>query len=152
MVTRLGFRVPISDYHSHKCNLKRIIWASFSSNVKNLIESMTAGISAELDPVLTYNIFVECVDGAGLAAAPSLPSPRPINHNLTPKTKPSIPALWWNDECDNAIRDRRKALNKFRKHPNYPNYLDYKKTEAKAKRTLKETRRGSLQKFCVLLD
>ena len=152
VVTRLGVRVPISDYHSHKYNLRRIDWASFSSNLKNLIGSRTAGISAELDPVLRYNSFVECVDEAVLAAAPSSPSPGPINHNLTPKTRPFIPAPWWNDECDNAIKDRRKALKKFRKRSNYSNYLEYKKTEAKAKRTLNEARRGSFQKFCESLD
>ena len=75
MVIRLGVRIPISNYHSHKYNLKRINWALFSLNLKNLIESRTADISTELDPVLRYNSFVKCVDEAVLAATLLYPLP-----------------------------------------------------------------------------
>ena len=73
-----------------------------------------------------------------------------IADRCIPKTsacpkKPSKP--WFNDDCDKAIGDRNKALRNFDKHPTQQNLNNYRIFRAKARRTCKQARRTSWQKF-----
>lgn len=47
-----------------------------------------------------------------------------IDSNLD-KNKPRKP--WWNQKCKEAIKQRNKTFNKWRKNPNERNRIEYKK-------------------------
>ena len=63
------------------------------------------------------------------------------------KYKENRNKIWWNQECGDAIKDRKKAFKKFRKYPTTSNWIDYKKRSAKAKRTVIEAKRQSFNLF-----
>lgn len=69
----------------------------------NSLTPITLGdnINAPVD-VLTNNILS--------AAESSIPLSGGMHSN-----KPLVP--WWNNEVRNAIREKKKALNKFKRHP-----------------------------------
>ena len=48
---------------------------------------------------------------------------------------------WYNDECKEAIKTRKKALNKFKKYPTKDNLNEVKVFRAKARRTIKISKR-----------
>ena len=55
---------------------------------------------------------------------------------------------WWNDNCAQAIRDKHRARNIFRKHPTEQNYNIYKTKESIALKVVKVSKSNSFRKFC----
>ena len=62
-----------------------------------------------------------------------------ISSKCIPKTStnPTKSNPWYNDECKEAIKTRKKALNKFKKYPTKDNLNEVKVFRAKARRTIK---------------
>ena len=58
-------------------------------------------------------------------------------------TNPKHPGKpWFNDECKDAIKNRKKAERRFGKHPTSDNLRNFRIFRAKARRTLKQNRRN----------
>ena len=64
-----------------------------------------------------------------------------------PKTSgrfPKRPVPWWNSTCTNAIKEKRAAFSRLRRHRGDARCLEeFRKARARARRTLKEEQRGS---------
>ena len=54
---------------------------------------------------------------------------------------------WWNDECKRATKEKRRALQAHRRHPNNITLLAFQKAAAIARRTIKEAKRTSWCRF-----
>lgn len=67
---------------------------------------------------------------------------KPSESNQTRKRTP-----WWTKACKNAVTDRRKAYRQFNKHPTTDNWIIYKKLTAKARVTIRECKKKSLEEF-----
>ena len=52
-------------------------------------------------------------------------------------TNPTKSNPWYNDDCKEAINQRKQALSKFKRSPNTNNFNDIKLFRAKARRTIK---------------
>ena len=52
-------------------------------------------------------------------------------------TNPTLSNPWYNDDCKQAIKQRKQALSKFKRSPNTNNFNDIKVFRAKARRTIK---------------
>ena len=52
-------------------------------------------------------------------------------------TNPTKSNTWYNDDCKEAIKQRKQALSKFKRSPNANNFNDIKVFRAKARRTIK---------------
>lgn len=42
---------------------------------------------------------------------------------------------WWNDECEEAVRNRNKAFRRLKRTHNFQHLIQYKKAQAVVKRT-----------------
>ena len=62
--------------------------------------------------------------------------------NPKSKSKP-----WYDNDCKNAIKDRKKAERQFNKHPLPGNLSQVRITRAKTRRTLKTKRRKCWRDF-----
>jgi hypothetical protein len=56
------------------------------------------------------------------------------------------------DECKDAIKNRKKAERRFGKHPTSDNLGNFRIFRAKARRTLKQNRRTSWRNFVSKLN
>ena len=72
-----------------------------------------------------------------------------ISSKCIPKTStnPTKSNPWYNDECKEAIKTRIKALNKFKKYPTKDNLNEVKVFRAKARRTIKISKRKSWRSY-----
>ena len=72
-----------------------------------------------------------------------------ISSKCIPKTltNPTKSYPWYNDECKEAIKTRKKALNKFKKYPTKGNLNAVKVFRAKARRTIKISKRKSWRSY-----
>ena len=68
-----------------------------------------------------------------------------ISSKCKPKTStnPTKSNPWYNDDCKEAIKQRKKALNKFKRYPTKDDLNIVKVFRAKACRTIKLSKRKS---------
>ena len=52
-------------------------------------------------------------------------------------TNPTKSNPWYNDDCKEAIKQRKQALSKFKRSPNNNNFYDIKVFRTKPRRTIK---------------
>ena len=62
-------------------------------------------------------------------------------------TNPTKSNPWYNDDCKEAIKQRKQALSKFKRSPNTNNFNDIKVFRAKALRTIKISKRKSWRSY-----
>ena len=62
-------------------------------------------------------------------------------------TNPTKSNQWYNDDCKEAIKQRKQALSKFKRSPNTNNFNDIKVFRAKAHRTIKLSKRKEILCF-----
>lgn len=71
-----------------------------------------------------------------------------------PKTKQKSknPVPYWNDECSEAIRERKHIRRRLERTKNPRDYIEFKKRRAKVIRTLKDARTKYWESFCSKLS
>ena len=62
-------------------------------------------------------------------------------------TNPIKSNPWYNDDCKEAIEQRKQALSNFKRSPNTNNFNDIKVFRAKARRTIKLSKRKSWRSY-----
>nr|CAH7715974.1 unnamed protein product [Callosobruchus chinensis] len=82
------------------------------------------------------SIFTNCVKAA---AEQSIPMSSGSASNK------AVP--WWNDDIKVAIRDKKSALNRFRRNPTMENMVIFKKLRVKARRKTNDAQKKSWQEY-----
>ena len=59
---------------------------------------------------------------------------------------------WWNDDCQEALDNRLKALKTFKKSPTKENHDNFRKAYARARRVMKESMRNSWRQYVSKLN
>ena len=54
---------------------------------------------------------------------------------------------WYNDDCKEAIKQRKQVLSKFKRSSNNNNFKDIKVFRAKARRSIKNSKRKSWRSY-----
>ena len=62
-------------------------------------------------------------------------------------TNPTKSNPWYNYDCKEAIKQRKQALSKFKRSPNTNNFNGFKVFRAKARRTIKISKRKSWRSY-----
>ena len=77
-----------------------------------------------------------------------------ISNKSIPKTStnPKKSKPWYNDECKDAIKQRKQALSKFCRYPTKENLNKVKNYRAKARRTIKASKRKSWKSYVSNLN
>ena len=110
-------------------NLKKANWEQFQLLCKEKLSSK----NEEVEDQMTYftktllSIAEECV---------------PKTSTSTKYNRP-----WFNDDCKDSLRLRRAALRKFKLHPTQENLDNFKVYRAKARHTIKDSKRKSWRSF-----
>ena len=77
-----------------------------------------------------------------------------ISDKCIPKTStnPKKSNPWYNNDCKNAVRQRKQALSKFCKYPTGANLKNVKIQRAKARRTIKLAKRNTWKSYVSKLN
>ena len=77
-----------------------------------------------------------------------------ISDKCIPKTStnPKKSNPWYNNDCKNAVRQRKQALSKFCKYPTGANLKNIKIQRAKARRTIKSAKRNTWKSYVSKLN
>ena len=55
---------------------------------------------------------------------------------------------WWNKECSKAIKSRNKAFRRLKGNHRFENLIEYKRSQANVRRTIKNARKTCWRNFC----
>ena len=116
----------ISPYCKYKT--ENVEWKEYSRNIHIEIEGNNIDEKCE-------NLEISILN----AAENNLPKKN------TNKRKILVP--WWNNECQNAIRNRNKAFKIFNRNINDENYIEYKRTRALARKIIKNAKKNAWKEF-----
>ena len=77
-----------------------------------------------------------------------------ISDKCIPKTStnPKKSNPWYNNDCKNAVKQRKQALSKFCKYPTEANLKNVKIQRAKARRTIKSAKRNTWKSYVSKLN
>lgn len=59
---------------------------------------------------------------------------------------------WWNESCDRVVQTRKDMFQIYKNNPNQENLIKYKKSDAMAKKLIKQTKKESWRRFCSSLN
>lgn len=62
-----------------------------------------------------------------------------------------MPVPWWNTETKEAIREKRRALNRYRRSPTQDNLIAFKRLRALARRKILTAKRSSWEKYVTTI-
>ena len=74
------------------------------------------------------------------------------NANMNPRIPDSRKYPWWDEECKDKKKERRKAIIKFTKRPNEENWRIYKEREKEVKETIKEKRNKAWEEMATSIN
>ena len=119
----------VEDHHP-KWKLNKANWELFQSLCSDKIS--TENFKDSLDPMSEFTSSL--ID---------------ISNKCIPKTStnPTKSNPWYNDDCKEAIKQRKKALNKFKKYPTKDNFKNVRVFRARACRTIKKSKRKSWRSY-----
>ena len=127
---------PSGSGKVHRYKFDKANWPLFEQLCTE--ELRTEVFQSILDPVLKFNeTLISIAD-------------RTIPKTSANPKHPSKP--WFDDDCEEARDNRKKAERHFNKHPTSDNLNSFRIFRAKARRTFKQRRRLSWQNFVSKLD
>lgn len=121
---------------NNRWRLKDANWQMYSEIFNNEIENIENSITVNSD----INDDVATFTNAIIHAA----------HSAIGKTQykgKRSPVPWWNSECDNIVKEKKQAFNKFKKNKSPGNLIAFKKIRAKARNILKTSKINSWRNF-----
>lgn len=117
------------EYRTPKWILEKANWKKFTE-ITNIDIPDTGSID-ELNEQIT-NIIVQAAE-------------RTIPKTTSKVTKTPVP--WWNKECADAIKKRKKALRKCNRYPTSNNVSEFRLFRARARRIVRESKKLSWQRY-----
>lgn len=120
--------------HSSSWSIHKANWDKFNELCNDNITHPSDCDSIEF----VYNRFMselnDAIDGA-------IPKTKHVASN-----KPPVP--WWDDKCDEAVKEKKKALNILKRSSLPHDLIDYKRKKAIARRVIRDAKKRSWQNFC----
>ncbi|XP_046145821.1 uncharacterized protein LOC114881753 isoform X1 [Osmia bicornis bicornis] len=137
-------------FSTRKYNYKKTNWNTFRSKIEEESNTM---IQNEPEPTTTEaedeveirNTIYRSLEVAGAAKAKQ--HRKNQNRANGNKTKRGNKQRWWDEDCDKAIEEKRRALIKFNRRPNDVTWQAYKISIKKVRATVKRKKREAWEKF-----
>ena len=113
-----------------KYNMKSVDWQRFKNDCSNNFNTHNINSNSIID----FNEQLTHIMNRHIP---------PINQKPIEKR-----AVWWNEECETAIRKRRAAEQKLISYPSDINLINFQKARAYARRIIKYTKQQSWHRHC----
>lgn len=126
---------------SPKWKFDRADWDKFKQIIEDMLTEKEMSPPSELSIDEKMDSFVEIILEAAEQSIPKT-SGKPWKYR-TP---------WWNKECQEALKNSKRAFNRYKRHPSTFNECEYKRLRAITRKTFKESKRISWINFVSQLS
>lgn len=125
----MEFLTPIQPPQpTYRYNHKKIDWESYRNNIN--FPPLKANLETSVKD------YTEAIINSFQSSAPRVPL------GLY-----KAPVPWWNDDCKSAIKQRKRALNKFKYRPTTINLIEYKRLRAVSRKIIRQAKLDSWRSF-----
>ena len=123
-----------------KWNYKKANWNKFNNHFESSFGNLNLIDNDNMQINMFNNKIISVIkDAADLY----IPKCKPFNKNMVP---------YWNEECNLAIKERKKARRKVMRSKLPQDWLDYKKKKALAQRIIKQSKKIFCKNYCKSLN
>lgn len=130
------------NYNIEKFLFHKADWSKYFL----LSEELCEGFQVHIDnPIESYNKFCEILNTLKVQCIPIYKGDG-IGRMMR------APAPWWNNECDEAVKNAKEALLKYRLEFTIESFIEYKRINAVKKLVLKEAKKSSWKVLCTSLN
>ena len=103
------------------------------------------------EQTITHDKFGDCDDPTKLFTSLLIDAAKQsVPQTSTNPKRPDKP--WYNDDCKQAVKDRKQALRKFNLRPTKENHNLFRISRAKARRTIRENKRKAWRQYVSKLN
>jgi len=129
---------PQTPYNTNKWTLRNPNWTLYSDLIdKTMSENLILNNELNTDDI---DIIVKQFTSIITEAAH-----KSIGKTIIHPKKTPVP--WWSNECNNAIKNYKKALNRYKKTKTVPDHINLKKAKALSRRIIKHQKTESWKKL-----
>ena len=135
---------PISlTFHEHESYERPMKWFFDGANWNRFSElttvESTEDIFNNINDMVVY--FTTLILNAAIICI------RRSNGRIKGKSVP-----WWNNDCKEAIKEKRKSWQNYRRKKTDANYIDFKKANAKARRVIRLAKKESWRRYVTSIN
>ena len=130
---------------SNKITSLKTNWKGVSETLLNNFTKFFEDDYCISRPSVKYKIFLDEVTSAIILNTP------PKNNNSKSKYKTN-PVMWWDSECNQAIKRRKEAFKMWDRSKTLEDHIHYKKEVAITKKLLKRKKRECYRKFAESMN
>lgn len=124
-------------------------WKAVQNNLLSRIPECTElRVASDIDCQSRYTSLMALVENCVKMSTPSR-NKNPYNTSRTDFRKSS---MWWDEECEKAIRIRKAAFLKFKYISSQVNYEKYKQTDDDVRALFRRKKKSSFIDFCDSLN
>ncbi|XP_077257951.1 uncharacterized protein LOC143895046 [Temnothorax americanus] len=138
--------IKTNNIFSHKHKFSREQFKCFTQALEtraDFIKSSVLNIT-DNEPIAQYDTFFDLLQKCISDFSPSSNNSAANNYsNLNELNKKHPPSPWWNADCEEAIKSRKKTFKIYRKNPFIANYQAYRKQVSETRRILRAAKRES---------
>ena len=127
-----------NTWNNNSWNYKKAKWTLFSNNLENIQNNRNFVNNLDINDYWE-NIYKDIINSA---------------NKFIPKVRKSMrnPVPYWNDECTQAIIERKRAKRKVLRSKLPQDYLEYKRKKAVAQKIIKSSKKQYWQSYCSSLN
>lgn len=130
-----NFKVAVEENWYPKWRMREANWEMYKKIASDIFMEIMPNLSnniEELNSMIT-NIIYESAEKA-ICKSTGLKKKKMVH--------------WWNNECKEAIKVRKKAFKKLKINHSFDNLILYKKAQSKVRRTVKLSKKNYWRGFC----
>lgn len=127
---------PKIPFQTKRWRLNNANWEAYRVIIDKQVSSMTFSDNADIYVEQFSKIIIEAAEES-------------VGYATITKHSKCVP--WWNADCEKAVKENKRALNKYRKHRTEENFLLFKHLKARARRILKQSKKESWQTYVSTL-
>ena len=123
-------------------SVKNVNWELYSEYIRSEIKESYENDENDINVQNKYDFLVDCITRTA----------DKLLLKTTNQYKHKNPIPWWNEDCNQAIKERNKSYNRLRKTLDNQDLIEYKKKKAMAQKTIRNAKRKYWEKHCSSLN
>lgn len=143
VLCNINIRPSMVEPSKHRINTKDVDWGKLKGELEVLTDVDLMG-ECHLSPEVKYNNLINVITSTLMKCGARIPKTNRGERKAQP--------LWWSEECDKLVMERRKFLQQYLNLQTRDNLIKYKRENNRVKRELRKIKSDAFKNFCENLN
>ncbi|XP_025074629.1 uncharacterized protein LOC105429391 isoform X1 [Pogonomyrmex barbatus] len=155
IIMEMDYEIANYIKKTNRISSNKTKWDEYSGKVTEIWEKTRKALNLDLgdkDMRIKYNLLCESMKMAIEEITPRRRDNKKENKKNKINNKRVNPVKWWDEECEEVIRNRKKAQKKFVRKETMHAYIEYKRCRAIARKVIKLKKTQNFESFCTSIN